>query len=84
MMATVVERGIRRDNPLKGIKRLPIPKTRIDDLRHWFASHCIGKGIDVVTVAAWLGHKDGGKTLLATYAHHQKLHSLASAEKLGA
>lgn len=56
---------------------------RIHDLRHWFASHCIEKGIDVVTLAAWLGHKDGGKTLLATYAHHQKLHSLASAEKLG-
>jgi len=56
---------------------------RIHDLRHWFASHCIERGIDVVTLAAWLGHKDGGKTLLATYAHHTKLHSLASADKLG-
>jgi len=64
-------------------QRLGIRHMRIHDLRHWFASHCIGAGIDVVTVAAWLGHKDGGKTLLATYAHHQKQLSLASAEKLG-
>jgi len=65
-------------------KRTGTRHLRIHDLRHWFTSHCIEKGIDVVTLAAWLGHKDGGKTLLATYAHHQKLHSLASAEKLGA
>jgi len=64
-------------------KRLGLRHLRVHDLRHWFTSHCIEKGIDVVTLAAWLGHKDGGKTLLATYAHHQKLHSLASAEKLG-
>jgi integrase len=64
-------------------KRLDLRHLRVHDLRHWFTSHCVEKGIDVVTLAAWLGHKDGGKTLLATYAHHQKLHSLASAEKLG-
>jgi integrase len=63
-------------------KRAGIRHMRIHDLRHWFTSHCIEKGIDVVTLATWLGHKDGGKTLLATYAHHQKLHSLSSADKL--
>lgn len=62
--------------------RLKLRHMRVHDLRHWFTTHCIEKGIDVVTLAAWLGHKDGGKTLLATYAHHQRLHSLASAEKL--
>lgn len=65
-------------------KRLGLRHMRVHDLRHWFTSHCIEQGIDVVTLAAWLGHKDRGKTLLATYAHHQPLHSLASAEKLGA
>lgn len=64
-------------------KRLGLRHMRVHDLRHWFTSHCVEKGIDVVTLATWLGHKDGGKTLLATYAHHQKLHSLASAAKLG-
>ena len=64
-------------------KKLGYRHMRIHDLRHWFTNLCIQRGIDVVTVAAWLGHKDGGKTLLATYAHHQKTHSLASAERLG-
>ena len=64
-------------------KALGLRHMRVHDLRHWFTSHCIERGIDVVTLAAWLGHKDGGKTLLATYAHHQKLHSLASAERVG-
>jgi integrase len=63
-------------------KRLGIRHMRIHDLRHWLATHAITQGVDVVTLASWLGHKDGGKTLLATYAHHQKLHSLASAKKL--
>jgi site-specific recombinase XerD len=31
-MGLLVERGIRRDDPTKGIKRLRIQKTRIDDL----------------------------------------------------
>jgi len=64
-------------------KALGLRHMRVHDLRHWFTTHCIERGIDVVTLATWLGHKDGGKTLLATYAHHQKLHSLASAAKVG-
>ena len=64
-------------------RRLGLRHMRVHDLRHWFTTHCSARGIDVVTLAAWLGHKDGGKTLLKTYAHHQKLHSLASAQKLG-
>ncbi|MFZ9937601.1 MAG: tyrosine-type recombinase/integrase [Luteolibacter sp.] len=68
---------------INACKRLGLRHLRVHDLRHWFTSHCIEKGIDVVTLAAWLGHKDGGKTLLASYAHHQKLHSLASAAKVG-
>lgn len=62
--------------------RLGLRRMIVKDLRDWFASQCIEQGVDVVTVAAWLGHKDGGKTLLNTYAHHQKLHGLASAKKL--
>ena len=41
------------------------------DLRHTFASRAVGLGIPIPTVAAWLGHKDGGALLLRTYAHHQ-------------
>jgi len=30
------------------------------DLRHFLASFCVMAGIDFMTIAAWLGHKDGG------------------------
>ena len=30
------------------------------DLRHFFASFCVMAGLDFMTIAAWLGHKDGG------------------------
>jgi integrase len=30
------------------------------DLRHYFCSVCVMAGIDFMTIAAWLGHKDGG------------------------
>ena len=30
------------------------------DLRHWFASFCVMAGLDFMTIAAWMGHKDGG------------------------
>lgn len=63
--------------------RLKLRHMRVHDLRHWFTNHCIEAGVDIITLAAWLGHKDKGKTLLGTYAHLQKAHSLASAEKLG-
>lgn len=62
--------------------RLKLRHMRVHDLRHWFTVHCIEKGVDVVTLAGWLGHKDKGKTLLSTYAHLQSAHSLASAAKL--
>lgn len=30
------------------------------DLRHYFCSVCVMAGIDFMTIATWLGHKDGG------------------------
>lgn len=65
------------------LKRLKLPHMRIHDLRHWFASHAIEKGVDVLTVSKWLGHLDGGALCMKTYAHLRDEHSLASAGKLG-
>lgn len=62
--------------------RLGIPHLRIHDLRHWFASWAIEKGVEIPTVAAWLGHQDGGALLMETYGHLRDAHSLASAKKL--
>jgi integrase len=52
------------------------------DLRHWFARSAISKGIDVPTVARWLGHKDGGALLIRTYSHLLQEDSQAMAAKL--
>jgi integrase len=63
--------------------RLKLPHLRIHDLRHFFASWCIENGVDIATVAIWLGHKDGGVLLMKTYGHIRDQHSLDSAAKLG-
>ncbi len=52
------------------------------DLRHYFASTCIESGVDIPTVAKWLGHKDGGALAMKVYGHLRKEHSLAAAGKV--
>lgn len=51
-------------------------------LRHYFATRCLESGVDVKTVAGWLGHKDGGSLLLKRYAHLRDEHSKKMAEKV--
>lgn len=38
-------------------------------MRHLYASTLIARGVDPRTVAAYLGHSDGGALVLKTYAH---------------
>ena len=52
------------------------------DLRHLFATRCIESGVDIPTVARWLGHKDGGALALKTYGHLRSEHSQAMAAKV--
>lgn len=52
------------------------------DLRDAFATTVIEAGVDIPTVAAWLGHADGGALLMRVYAHHRRPHSLAQAAKV--
>jgi integrase len=51
-------------------------------MRHLFATRCLESGVDVKTVASWLGHKDGGALLLKRYAHLRREHSQAMARKV--
>jgi hypothetical protein len=39
-------------------------------------------GCDVQTVAAWLGHRDGGALLCRTYAHLLNQHKQAMAQRV--
>lgn len=52
------------------------------DLRHFFATICIESGVDIPTVAGWLGHKDGGALLMKTYSHLRNEHSKLQAARV--
>ena len=63
-------------------KRCGFRPMRMHDLRHWFATHAVERGVDVPTVSRWLGHQDGGILAMRTYGHARDDHSLESAAKL--
>lgn len=52
------------------------------DFRHLFATICIESGVDIPTVAGWLGHRDGGVLAMKTYGHLRQEHSQAAAQKV--
>jgi integrase len=52
------------------------------DFRHMFATRCIESGVDVPTVARWLGHKDGGALLSKRYFHLLDGHSRTMAARV--
>jgi len=52
------------------------------DLRHYFCSMCVMAGIDFMTIAAWLGHKDGGILVGKVYGHLLDEHRQKMAAKL--
>jgi integrase len=50
-------------------QKLGIPRFTTHALRHLFGTACLEAGVDVRTVAGWLGHKDNGALLLKVYSH---------------
>jgi integrase len=65
-------------------ERLGIDHLRVHDLRHIFATRCIESGVDLPTLAAWLGHKDGGVLCAQVYGHLCQKHSTAMAGRVKA
>ena len=61
-------------------EKLCIPRFTTHALRHLFGTACLEAGVDVRTVAGWLGHKDNGALLLKVYAHLRSDHE---AEMIG-
>ena len=55
-------------------RRLGIARFTTHSLRHLFGTACLESGVDVRTVAKWLGHKDNGALLLKVYAHVRRKH----------
>ena len=66
----------------KACLKLGLPRLRHHDFRHLFATRCIESGVDVPTVARWLGHKDGGALAIRVYGHLRSQHSQEMAKKV--
>jgi integrase len=59
-----------------------LPKFHHHSLRRYFATCAIESGVDIPTVARWLGHKDGGALLMKTCSHLQQAHSLEQIKRV--
>ena len=63
-------------------RRLELPKFHHHSLRHFFTTRAVEGGVDIPTIARWLGHKDGGALLMKRYAHLQQAHSLEQIKRV--
>ena len=52
------------------------------DCRHYFISHAVMSGIDYMTIARWVGHKDGGVLIGRVYGHLNDEHAKRQAQRL--
>lgn len=63
-------------------KMAGLEKVGFHDLRHYFASVAVMAGIDFMTIAAWLGHQDGGVLIGKVYGHLSPEHREKMATRL--
>ena len=78
------------DNPTKTLKGVHHKARDIagvegfgfHDCRHYFISHAVMSGIDYMTIARWVGHKDGGVLIGRVYGHLNDEHARRAARKL--
>lgn len=63
-------------------EKAKMPAIGFHDLRHFFCSYCVMSGIDFMTIAKWVGHKDGGVLIGKTYGHLADEHRKAMAAKV--
>lgn len=75
-----------RGHPRRAIRTacelVGLPRLTPHCFRHLFATRCIESGVDVPTVARWLGHKDGGALLAKIYFHLVDEHSRQMAARV--
>jgi integrase len=51
-----------------------LPAVGFHDMRHFFVSSCVMSGIDFMTIASWVGHRDGGILIGKVYGHLSDTH----------
>ena len=61
-------------------KRLGLTRYSSRSFRRLFVTTAIERGVDVKVIAAWQGHRDGGKLILDTYSHVRPAHSESMAK----
>jgi len=59
-----------------------LEKFGFHDCRHYFISMSVMAGIDNMTIARWVGHKDGGVLIGKVYGHLTDEHTQRQAQKL--
>ncbi len=74
------------DRTSKGLERAceaaNLPAFTHHCMRHYFVSNAIEAGVDFKTIAAWVGHKDGGLLVAKTYGHLRDAHSFEMAKRM--
>jgi hypothetical protein len=60
----------------------PLITNNLDPITLLSVSNAIEAGVDFKTIAAWVGHKDGGLLVAKTYGHLRDTHSFEMAQKL--
>jgi len=63
-------------------KQAKMPNFNFHDCRHHFISMCVMSGVDFMTIAAWVGHRDGGVLIGKVYGHLANEHRKAMAERV--
>lgn len=66
----------------KACKASGLPHFNHHSMRHFFVSNAIEVGVDFKTIAAWVGHKDGGILVAQTYGHLRDPHSHEMAKRM--
>jgi integrase len=80
----------RTENPVTSFKTilrkirtdLDLPHLTNHLLRHYFVSMSVMAGIDFMTIAKWVGHRDGGVLIGKVYGHLNRGHMERMAKKL--
>lgn len=63
-------------------RKAGLPHYSHHTFRHYFVSNAIEAGVDFKTIAAWVGHKDGGLLVAKTYGHLRDVHSFEMARRM--
>ena len=80
--ARVIQTGHARKAIENACARAKLPHFHHHLFRHFFVSQAIEVGVDFKTVAAWVGHKDGGVLVAKTYGHLSDVHSFEMGRKM--